>query len=119
MASDKQMKKEIFTTPDGYFEQLQRDIVQATVESSNTGNATTQQSKRRPLYVMWGRIASYAAAVAMVAIVALTTGRLTGNTIQDTQANEDSNDFIEELLDSYPIDDYTFYCYLTETTAKQ
>ena len=118
MESNKQMKKNIFTTPDGYFEQLQRDIALATVESSNTGNAAPKQSKRRTLYVTWGRIAGYAAAVAMVAIVALTTGRLTGNTIQDIQANEDSNDFIEELLDSYPIDDYTFYCYLTESNNK-
>ena len=117
MESNKQMKKNIFTTPDGYFEQLQRDIALATVESSNTGNAAPKQSKRRTLYLTWGRIAGYAAAVAMVAIVALNTGRF-GNTIESIQANEDGNELIEELFDNYPIDDYTFYCYLTESNNK-
>lgn len=108
-------KKKVFTVPDGYFEQLNRNIMNATAGKG----ATTPQHKRFVLG-KFARIAGYAACIAILLGVATTLfapGKKTGNNVTIITANENSNsdnEYIDNIYDSYAIDDYTFYCYLTD-----
>lgn len=110
--------RQMFTTPEGYFGQLNNKILSAT---SNTGSTT---AKRRPISI-WARVSGYAAAIAILLVIAVKT--TTGDTITEaTAANQErydeeilDNEFIDNMLSSYPIDDYTFYCYLTEEETNQ
>lgn len=108
-------KSDSFTTPEGYFEKLDRDILEATCRKSN------QKTKKRLL----PNIMSYAAMVALTFLVAAGVmhdrkGR-TATIVADatsvaslSEALED-NEFVESMLTEYPIDEYTFYCYMTNT----
>lgn len=55
----------------------------------------------------------YAAAVVLMFIIGGTAYLSTISQNNDIAANEYSNEYIDDMLESYPIDDYTFYCYLT------
>jgi hypothetical protein len=101
-------KKSCFTTPDGYFEALNREIKEATCNSSAT------HSKRRSLTHRVASLMGYAAAIAIAVIIAtgITRNSDTGN-IQATINELDDSEYIDNMLTNYPIDEYTFYCYLT------
>jgi hypothetical protein len=102
-------KKEVFTVPEGYFEQLNRKILDATVESRTA-------TPRRKSYTLgrFGRVARYAAAVAVLFVLAINI--LTpGNNASNNVAMNESDEYIDNILNSYTIDDYTFYCYLTNS----
>ncbi len=127
MRIDDHNGKRIFNTPEGYFEQLEKEIAKATV--GNTGHIPAKRG--RTITANWRNWAGYAAMIAAIVTIALaTTGkgdgerRLNAQTAQETQqANAatfaDSYDidseYIDMMLTSYPIDEYTFYTYLTET----
>lgn len=101
-------KNGVFTTPEGYFSKLNRDIMEATCNKA-------ENKKRRVIGLpKVTRIIGYAAMIAVIAVVAL---RFTGNSKSSTDyfASESLNDseYIENMLTNYHIDDYTFYCYLT------
>lgn len=105
-------KKDSFTTPDGYFEELNNRIM----------SATCHKSKPKTEKRMFTRIMSYAAMVAVAFMVA--TGYIynragnnetaTANVAEPNEALYDT-EFIESMLEEYPIDEYTFYCYMTNT----
>ena len=105
-----------FGTPNGYFEELNRSIIDATCKAP----AKPAQKKRFTLGY-WTRVAGYAAAISIVAIIAGRTlianapdimGGQNSNLAQEEQSYD--SDFYDSLLENYTIDDYTFYCYLTE-----
>lgn len=97
-----------FTTPDNYFEKLNIGIKEATCKSAATN------SKKANLTQRIVRIMSFAAMIAIVATVA------TNIILNNHQSNSnlsfngiDDSEFIDNMLNNYPIDEYTFYCYLT------
>lgn len=104
-----------FTTPEGYFEQLNRKIEDATCNNNGKGK------KRIITQPKFAAIMSYAAMIAVVAVVArhIIAGHPANNNavcIAETAVIDglDDSDFIDNMLASYPIDEYTFYCCLTE-----
>lgn len=108
-------KSSCFTTPDGYFEELNEKIKRATCGK--------ERHKTKSMF--YTRIIGYAAMVAVVFFIAanLIFDRA-GNTAE-TMAGQvsmpgtaeafDDSEFIEKMLTEYPIDEYTFYCYMTDT----
>lgn len=114
MGKTENKKKEPFTVPEGYFEQLNSRILDATA------GKTTVKPKRKKEYVIgkFSRIAGYAAAIAI--IVGITANFLTPwHKVADDSTTSDNvyadNDYIDNILNSYTIDEYTFYCYLTDS----
>lgn len=109
-------KKKVFTVPEGYFEQLNRNIMAATV-----GNSTPATRRKHFVLGKFARIAGYAAAVVLLIGVATTLfipNKEADNTTVSATASEnidDENDYIDNIFNSYDIDEYTFYCYLTDT----
>ena len=106
-------KKEPFTVPDGYFEQLNSKILDATAKSR-----TAAQRRKSIAIGKLSRIAGYAAAIAIIAGIATNhfaqQHQASGNTASTESIYADS-EYIDNILNSYPIDEYTFYCYLTDT----
>lgn len=106
-------KKEVFTVPEGYFEQLNNDILKATVGN----NITTPRHKRHAI----GRFYRLTACAAAAAILLVFAGNLlaprntAGNNTAETESALAENEYIDNIYDSYSIDEYTFYCYLTDT----
>ena len=105
--------KELFTVPDGYFEQLNSKILDAT---ANRHKATP---RRKSIAIgKLSRIAGYAAAIAVIA--GITTNYFaqhhkTAGDIASAESIYADSEYIDNILNSYPIDEYTFYCYLTDT----
>ena len=97
------------SVPEGYFESLQSKVASKTCRDG----ATAAKGKRG---LGWRSI-GYAASIAAVALV----GEFLYNSYtphgHDLMASEEYYDkeYIENILVNYPIDDYTFYCYLTDT----
>ena len=114
-------KKKVFSVPEGYFEQLNRDIIAATAKNSTI-------APRRKSFVLgkFARITGYAAAIALVCGVAatmFTPNKKADSTTVQTIAienidNDNDNEYIDNIFNSYNIDEYTFYCYLTETDSE-
>ena len=110
MNIDEHKKRHCFTIPDGYFEQLASEIEQATSKN------VAARPKRRSLTRRVVGIMSYAAMIAIVAIVATSIiFNSRNNNLTATIEELDDSEFIDNMLSSYPIDEYTFYCYLTGT----
>lgn len=101
--------KKCFTTPEGYFEQLNLGIKEATCKNS------APSPKKRSLTRRVTRIMGYAAMIAIIATVATNVifKNTQSNNIENNFVNIEESEFIDNMLASYPIDDYTFYCYLT------
>lgn len=111
MEKPSRIKKDVFTVPDGYFEQLNRSILDATVNSR-----TAIAHSRTRTIGRFTRIFGYAAAIAVLFVI---VGNLivpfSKNAEERTFAEAIENEYIDNILNSYTIDDYTFYCYLTES----
>ena len=101
-------KKEPFTVPDGYFEQLNSKILDATAKSR-----TAAQRRKSIAMGKLSRIAGYAAAIAILFVIA--GNFLTTDSKDNANTENAENEYIDNILNSYPIDEYTFYCYLTDT----
>ena len=108
------------SVPEGYFESLQSKVASKTCRDG----ATAAKGKRG---LGWRSIGYAAAMLVFVCLIAFNgTGnkQSAGSTIlaagtEQTPADGTENiaeeEFMDNLLDNYPIDDYTFYCYLTDT----
>lgn len=109
-------KRKVFTVPDGYFEQLNRNIVNATA-----GKNTTTPRRKHFVLGKFARVAGYAACIAIllgIATTVFTPEKNTGNSTTAIAANENEdsdNEYIDNIFNSYNIDEYTFYCYLTDS----
>ena len=75
------------------------------------------------MYAKWLSVAAMLVFVCLIAFNGTGNKQTAGSTIlaagtEQTQADGTENiaeeEFMDNLLDNYPIDDYTFYCYLTE-----
>ena len=112
-----------FSTPDGYFEELNRKIIGATSKAQAEPNTTAKKSIRLGMYSKWLSVAAMLAFVCLIALNGTDDNQTTESTIlaadteyipDDGTENITEEEFMDNLLDNYPIDDYTFYCYLTE-----
>ena len=116
-------KKDPFATPEGYFEKLNSDILKATC-----GSSLPQEKRKKVSLVSRMRWVGYAAMIAIIATVAAGiiavpgTDWKKGNASNEFTAGNTSEydnsidgEYIDNMLESYPIDEYTFYCYLTDT----
>lgn len=110
MEKQNNINKKTFSVPEGYFEQLNKNILSSTVESSSTF-----QRQRTHILGKFGRAVGYAAAIAIIFIMAIEILMPENNNYTNI-ANIETNEieFIDNILNSYTIDDYTFYCYLTD-----
>ena len=114
-------KKKVFSVPEGYFEQLNRNIMTATVE-----NSTATPRRKRFVLGKFARITGYAAAIVLflgVAATILVPNKKADNATAQTMAienidNDNDNEYIDNIFNSYNIDEYTFYCYLTDTDSE-
>ena len=129
-----------FSTPEGYFPELNRKI------AASIANTPAKKQFRIGIFARWTSIAA-AVAILLTVAVRVTTPDNTATTQQpaepsvtDTQqiaanntnsnadnstgllpeerdlnADEYSNEYYEALIDNYTINEYTFYCYLTDT----
>ena len=112
-----------FSTPDGYFEELNRKIIGATSKAPATAATPVKKSIRLGMYAKWLSVAAMLVFVCLIAFNGTGNKQTAGSTIlaagtEQTPADGTENiaeeEFMDNLLDNYPIDDYTFYCYLTE-----
>lgn len=116
-------KKDPFATPEGYFAKLNSNILKATC-----GNSLPQEKRKKVSLVSRMRWVGYAAMIAIIATVAAGIISVPGTdrkkgispnefTAGNTSEYDNSIDgeYIDNMLESYPIDEYTFYCYLTDT----
>lgn len=113
----KENKKEVFTVPKGYFKQLNRDIMAATV---NTETATP--CRKHFVLGKFTSIAGYAAAIILFLGIAITlffpenkTDDKTVIAVATNEKTDSDSEYIDNIFNSYNIDEYTFYCYLTDT----
>lgn len=111
MEIDDYKKRNCFRTPEGYFDKLNAQIKEATCKN------VVALPKKRGFKQRIVEIMSYAAIIAIVTIV--TTSIIFRHTSKNNPSIvfEEFNDseFIDNMLTDYPIDEYTFYCYLTGT----
>lgn len=112
-----------FSTPDGYFEELNRKIIGATSKAPAEPTTPAKKSIRLGMYSKWLSIAAMLAFVCLIALNGTDDNQTAESTIlvadteyipDDGTENITEEEFMDNLLDNYPIDDYTFYCYLTE-----
>lgn len=97
-----------FTVPDGYFDRFHDRLMASLPESP------LQKKEKRRLRLLGNlRRWSYAAAVIGAFLIGGTVFHESNTVASDVLAEEYDSEYIEELLDNYPIDDYTFYSYLT------
>lgn len=111
MKQDNSKNRCPFTVPEGYFDNLEGNIMNMLPRTAHA-----PQKKARTL-TFTKRLQHIAYAATIAAVFFLGSYILfTSNSKSETVATDDyySNEYIDEMLNSYPIDDYTFYCYVTE-----
>lgn len=99
-----------FTVPDNYFEQFNSNMINML----HNEPAKKENKKRIIALPTVARYIGYAAAV--VITLAIGTTLLTKNEQNNEYISSEEyieGEYIDEILNNYPIDDYTFYCYLT------
>ena len=107
--------KQPFSVSEGYFQELSRKIVESTSKTPVANSA-----KKRIAIGLWARVLGNVAMLAIVVLIAIQaimwntpgTHPQTASTQQEEEPILD-NEMIDNILSSYPIDDYTFYCCLT------
>lgn len=118
-------KRDKFTVPAGYFEEFEKKILLSTCDKKQ--HITTGTRK-----INWFKWTSYAATVAIVATI---TAVAMNYSIKKQKAEEiaenalpaktnnavesaGDEEYIDNMLQSYPIDDYEFYCFATNTSFE-
>lgn len=111
------------TTPEGYFTKLNREILKATSQKDTHPRRKEISISARMRWV------GYAATIAIlfaIAVGVISVPYRNNNRHNETAAAESTGydtgidiEFIDNMLDNYPIDEYTFYCYLTDTDMYQ
>lgn len=97
-----------FTVPESYFEQFGSNMMNLLQKKGVKENKSHTITLPRI-----ARYISYAAIFVVMFFIgsALFTNSNTPDTITAEEYYE--GEYIDEMLNNYPIDDYTFYCYLT------
>lgn len=110
MKLENHKNKQPFTVPEGYFDNLEGNIMKMLPHSAV---ATPQKKARTIGFAKYLRHIGYAATIAV--IFSLGSYMFLKSNGEPATADEYySNEYIDEVLNNYPIDDYTFYCYVTE-----
>ena len=99
--------KQPFKVPQGYFDELESNITRMLPATPATA---PKRSGIRILPI--ARYAACAAAIATALIMGITMYN-TGNNSSMAATDEYYDEYIDDMLNNYPIDDYTFYCCLT------
>lgn len=114
-----------FTVPAGYFEEFEKKILLSTCDKKQHITTVTRK-------INWFKWTSYAATVAIVATITAVAmnysikkqkaEEIAGNALpaKTNNAVESAGDeeYIDNMLQSYPIDDYEFYCFATNTSFE-
>ena len=115
-------KKEPFATPEGYFTKLNSNILKATCGS--TPHHSRSIVIRTVTSMRWTGYAAmiaiiFAIAAGVMSIPGIDKRATTPRDLQATNTNEYEDgidsEYFDNMLESYPIDEYTFYSYLTDT----
>lgn len=100
-----------FTLPDNYFEEFHRNLMQQLPKKE-----IALPQHRKQLRISKIRRWSYAAAITLLLITGTIALYQYGNYKLTTEiAEAENNEIIETIFDSYTIDDYNVYCYLTNS----
>lgn len=97
-----------FTVPENYFEQFAGNMMNMLPKEG------AKETKSRTIALP--RIARYISYAAIfVVMFAIGATLLINNNTPEYLATEEyyEGEYIDEMLNNYTIDDYTFYCYLT------
>lgn len=99
-----------FSVPENYFEQFGSNMINILPKE----HAAKEKKSRTTALPRIARYISYAAMIVVAFVIGTTLIINTTNNSNNT-ANEEyyEGEYIDEMLNNYPIDDYTFYCYLT------
>ena len=100
-------KRQPFETPKGYFDEVESNIIKMLPTSP------VQSTKVRTVrFNATSRFIAYAASLVIMFAIGAT---LLNSTDNSTAIADDAyaSEYIDEILNSYTIDDYTFYCCLT------
>ena len=100
-------KRQPFETPQGYFDEVESNII------NMLPTRPVQNTKVRTVHFnAIGRFVAYAASLVILFAIGTT---LLNNTDNNAAIADDiyASEYIDEILNNYPIDDYTFYCCLT------
>lgn len=95
---DKIGKKMPYTTPDGFFDELENNIW-SEVKDDMKPVKIANPVKRRPAYAFLGRVAAVAAVVAVVLMVGMKFGKPAAPTIDDVdmafcQLSDEDQDYL-------------------------
>lgn len=123
---DYKKKRSQFGIPEGYFDELESSILRKTCESNQPIGSTRKPTRT----IAWGKWVSYAAMIAIISVVGISITKKNVNgereiqsdiraslqegTIDIYEANEFDDEYIDNMFSNFPIDEYTFYSYLTE-----
>ncbi len=105
-----------FTLPDGYFEDFTRRLMEQ-LPTENTHAAKRSQT------VTWRRIAPWISTAAVFcgllfgahAYLQQSESAYAVSLLDDETSSSYSDEYIEAIIDNSMMDDYTIYCYLTES----
>lgn len=105
-----------FIVPEGYFDKLDSDIKRATCHKS------VEPEKNKTVFKGFMRYAAmiaivFAAAAGIIYNYADNPAALltNGSSVAEMNNALEDNEYIENMLAEYPIDEYTFYCYMTDS----
>ena len=100
-----------FTLPDNYFEEFHKNLMQQLPKKE-----IALQPQKKQLHITKIRRWSYAAVIAFMLVTgAATLCQFGYYKITSAIAEAENNEMIETIFDSYAIDDYNVYCYLTNS----
>lgn len=112
----KNTKNNPFSVPENYFKDFHRELMlRISTQQGNESHKKPKEIRLITTFKNW----SYAAVITLIFIIGgtLYVSTATNNIASNNFVEEISNEYIDELLDNYPIDDYTFYCYLTNADS--
>ncbi len=103
MNIEERKSRKTFDVPDGYFDKFHERMMQ---QLPQVRKSATTRSIFSSKFIRLG----YAAVISLFIIGGASF--IYNNSIKAT-SDDFSKDIIEDIINNYPIDDYTFYCYLT------
>ena len=105
-------RNEPFILPDNYFVEFHEKLMQQ-LPAKNAPHSQSYLKIKRATY--WMR----AAAAALLLTTATTAVYMFVDNTETARISEaERSEMIETIFDSYPIDDYNIYCYLTSADAN-
>lgn len=98
-----------FVAPEGYFQDFHDNLMKSLPHAQKTEVKPRTRSIGAAISKRW----SYAAAIAVLFISTIAIYNVAEQNTANNDMASNMDYVIDDLMDNYPIDDYTFYCYLT------